>query len=67
MDWSSEASSCRRSYIGLSEKQLLKCAFSIPQTEGATESPGIDGEIHFQIYATIYFKINVWCKISYQG
>ncbi|XP_033962580.1 uncharacterized protein mxra7 [Pseudochaenichthys georgianus] len=42
VDWSSEASSCRRSYIGLSEKQLLKCAFSIPQTEGATESPGID-------------------------
>ncbi|XP_063749160.1 uncharacterized protein LOC134870723 isoform X2 [Eleginops maclovinus] len=44
VDSSSEASSrlCRRSYIGLSEKQLLKCAFSIPQTEEATESPGID-------------------------
>ncbi|XP_060950730.1 uncharacterized protein LOC133027673 isoform X1 [Limanda limanda] len=40
VDSSSEASWGRRSYIGLSEKQLLKCAFSYPQTEGATESPG---------------------------
>ncbi|KAM9336333.1 matrix-remodeling-associated protein 7 [Symphorus nematophorus] len=30
----------RRSFIGLSDKELLKCAFSYPQTEGATESPG---------------------------
>ncbi|KAG7280680.1 hypothetical protein CRUP_023299 [Coryphaenoides rupestris] len=30
----------RRSLIGLSEKELLKCAFSYPQTEGAPESPG---------------------------
>ncbi|XP_059181252.1 matrix-remodeling-associated protein 7-like [Centropristis striata] len=43
-DSSSEASSgaSRRSYIGLSDKELLKCAFSYPQTEGATESPGIN-------------------------
>ncbi|XP_029312893.1 matrix-remodeling-associated protein 7 isoform X1 [Cottoperca gobio] len=41
---SSEASlgTSRRSFIGLSDKELLKCAFSYPQTEGATESPGID-------------------------
>ncbi|XP_028264327.1 matrix-remodeling-associated protein 7 isoform X2 [Parambassis ranga] len=31
----------RRSFIGLSETELLKCAFSHPQTEGATESPAI--------------------------
>ncbi|XP_029383877.1 matrix-remodeling-associated protein 7 isoform X1 [Echeneis naucrates] len=44
VDSSSEASSGRgrRSFIGLSEKELLKCAFSYPQTEGATESPGIN-------------------------
>ncbi|MEQ2171707.1 hypothetical protein GOODEAATRI_013491 [Goodea atripinnis] len=29
----------RRSFIGLSDTELLKCAFSYPQTEGATESP----------------------------
>ncbi|XP_029933337.1 matrix-remodeling-associated protein 7 isoform X2 [Myripristis murdjan] len=41
VDSSSEASSgrSRRSFIGLSDKELLKCAFSHPQTEGATESP----------------------------
>ncbi|XP_069580413.1 uncharacterized protein mxra7 isoform X2 [Brachyistius frenatus] len=41
---SSEASSGigRRSFIGLSDTELLKCAFSYPQTEGATESPAID-------------------------
>ncbi|CAL8301062.1 unnamed protein product [Lota lota] len=32
----------RRSLIGLSEKELLKCAFSYPQTEGVSESPGFD-------------------------
>ncbi|XP_023148034.2 matrix-remodeling-associated protein 7-like isoform X1 [Amphiprion ocellaris] len=44
VDSSSEASSCRgpRSFIGLSDSELLKCAFSYPQTEGATESPGIN-------------------------
>uniref|UniRef100_A0A3Q3L3H9 Matrix-remodeling-associated protein 7-like n=1 Tax=Mastacembelus armatus TaxID=205130 RepID=A0A3Q3L3H9_9TELE len=44
VDSSSEASSGRgrRSFIGLSDKELLKCAFSYPQTEGATESPGIN-------------------------
>uniref|UniRef100_A0A146WS16 Matrix-remodeling-associated protein 7-like n=1 Tax=Fundulus heteroclitus TaxID=8078 RepID=A0A146WS16_FUNHE len=38
---SSEASTGRgrRSFIGLSDTELLKCAFSYPQTEGATESP----------------------------
>ncbi|XP_026206551.1 uncharacterized protein LOC113155991 isoform X2 [Anabas testudineus] len=40
-DSSSETSSGRRSFIGLSDKDLLKCAFSHSQTEGATESPGI--------------------------
>ncbi|XP_041830830.1 uncharacterized protein LOC121633036 isoform X2 [Melanotaenia boesemani] len=42
VDLSSEASSgrSRRSFIGLSDTELLKCAFSYPQTEGATESPG---------------------------
>ncbi|XP_032431227.1 matrix-remodeling-associated protein 7 isoform X2 [Xiphophorus hellerii] len=42
VDSSSEVSSAmgRRSFIGLSDTELLKCAFSYPQTEGATESPG---------------------------
>uniref|UniRef100_A0A1A7YMZ2 Matrix-remodelling associated 7 n=1 Tax=Iconisemion striatum TaxID=60296 RepID=A0A1A7YMZ2_9TELE len=42
VDSSSEASSGRgrRSFIGLSDTELLKRAFSYPQTEGATESPG---------------------------
>ncbi|XP_076616895.1 matrix-remodeling-associated protein 7 isoform X1 [Chaetodon auriga] len=46
-DSSSEASSGRgpRSFIGLSDKELLKCAFSHPQTEGATESPGINDKV----------------------
>ncbi|XP_041672254.1 uncharacterized protein LOC121528746 isoform X2 [Cheilinus undulatus] len=46
VDSSSEASSVksRRSFIGLSDKELLKCAFSHPQTEGATESPGVNDE-----------------------
>ncbi|KAM6964685.1 matrix-remodeling-associated protein 7 [Tautogolabrus adspersus] len=48
VDSSSEASSARscRSFIGLSDKELLKCAFSHTQTEGVTESPDIndDGE-----------------------
>ena len=34
----------RRSLIGLSEKELLKCAFSYPQTEGFSESPDFDGK-----------------------
>lgn len=44
VDSSSEASSgrSRRSLIGLSDTELLKCAFSYPQTEGATERPGIN-------------------------
>ncbi|XP_071319507.1 uncharacterized protein mxra7 isoform X2 [Trachinotus anak] len=44
VDSSSEAASGRgrRSFIGLSDKELLKCAFSYPQTEGAAESPGIN-------------------------
>ncbi|XP_037611698.1 matrix-remodeling-associated protein 7-like isoform X1 [Sebastes umbrosus] len=44
---SSKASSgtSRRSIIGLSDKDLLKCAFSYPQTEGATESPGINDKV----------------------
>lgn len=48
VDSSSEASSGRshRSFIGLSDMELLKFAFSHPQTEGATESPEINGE-HF--------------------
>lgn len=50
VDSSSEASSgrSRRSFIGLSDKELLKCAFSHPQAEGATESPVLDGE-HFWV------------------
>uniref|UniRef100_A0A8D3BZZ2 Matrix-remodeling-associated protein 7 helical domain-containing protein n=1 Tax=Scophthalmus maximus TaxID=52904 RepID=A0A8D3BZZ2_SCOMX len=45
-DSSSEAPSGkgRRSFIGLSEKEILKCAFSYPQTEGAAESPEVNGE-----------------------
>ncbi|XP_008294186.1 matrix-remodeling-associated protein 7 isoform X1 [Stegastes partitus] len=44
VDSSSEASSGRgpRSFIGLSDTELLKCAFSYPQTEGATESPDVN-------------------------
>ncbi|XP_055360535.1 uncharacterized protein LOC114845821 isoform X2 [Betta splendens] len=34
----------RRSFIGLSDKELLKCAFSHPQTEGATESPEVQDD-----------------------
>ncbi|XP_038592465.1 uncharacterized protein LOC119916497 isoform X2 [Micropterus salmoides] len=47
LDWSPEASSGRgrRSFIALSDKELLKCAFSHPQTEGATESPDINDEV----------------------
>ncbi|CAG5904268.1 unnamed protein product [Menidia menidia] len=43
VDASSEASSerSRRSLIGLSDTELLKCAFSYPQKEGATDNPGI--------------------------
>ncbi|XP_035467584.2 uncharacterized protein LOC118287004 isoform X2 [Scophthalmus maximus] len=43
-DSSSEAPSGkgRRSFIGLSEKEILKCAFSYPQTEGAAESPEVN-------------------------
>ncbi|XP_068439466.1 uncharacterized protein mxra7 [Clinocottus analis] len=43
----SEASSgtSRRSFIGLSDKDLLKCAFSHPQSEGATESPEINDKV----------------------
>ncbi|XP_037318812.2 serine and arginine rich splicing factor 2a isoform X1 [Pungitius pungitius] len=35
----------RRSFIGLSDKQLLRCAFSYPQTEGATESPEVQEKL----------------------
>ncbi|KAM7381356.1 hypothetical protein PAMA_012276 [Pampus argenteus] len=35
----------RRSFIGLSDKELLKCAFSYPQSEGATESPEINDKV----------------------
>ncbi|XP_061667347.1 matrix-remodeling-associated protein 7-like [Syngnathoides biaculeatus] len=40
-DSSSEASSGRgrRAFIGLSDQELLKCAFSYPQTDGEAESP----------------------------
>ncbi|XP_006791042.1 uncharacterized protein LOC102776975 isoform X2 [Neolamprologus brichardi] len=43
---SSDASSGtgRRSLIGLSDTQLLKCAFSYPQTEGASERAGMNAE-----------------------
>ncbi|TNN52688.1 hypothetical protein EYF80_037068 [Liparis tanakae] len=43
----SEASSgmTPRSFIGLSDKELLKCAFLHPQTEGATESPEINDKV----------------------
>nr|XP_020486448.1 matrix-remodeling-associated protein 7-like [Labrus bergylta] len=46
VDSSSEASSgrSRRSFIGLSDKELLKCAFSHPQTEGVTENPDINDD-----------------------
>ncbi|KAK2884592.1 hypothetical protein Q8A73_021066 [Channa argus] len=44
-DSSSETSSDRRSFIGLSDKDLLKFAFSHPQTEEATESPGINDNV----------------------
>ncbi|KAM3592299.1 uncharacterized protein V6R79_016347 [Siganus canaliculatus] len=47
VDSLSEASSGRgrRSFIGLSDKELLKCAFSHPQTEEATESPDINDKV----------------------
>lgn len=34
----------RRSLLGLSGEELLKCAFPHPQAEGATEGPGPSGE-----------------------
>ncbi|XP_061763710.1 matrix-remodeling-associated protein 7-like [Nerophis ophidion] len=48
-DSSSEASSGRgrRSFIGLSDQELLKCAFSDPQTEGAAESPEVNDKTDF--------------------
>ncbi|KAG8009187.1 Matrix-remodeling-associated protein 7 [Nibea albiflora] len=47
VDSSPEASSGkgRRSFIGLSDKELLKCAFSHPQTEGAAESPAVNDKV----------------------
>lgn len=44
---SSDASSGtgRRSLIGLSDTQLLKCAFSYPQTEGASERAGMNEKV----------------------
>lgn len=53
VDTSSEASSgrSRRSFIGLSDKELLKCAFPHPQAEGATESPGTNGEHLSQVFS----------------
>ncbi|KAM8888775.1 matrix-remodeling-associated protein 7 isoform 1-T1 [Synchiropus picturatus] len=46
VDSSSDTSSGRgrRSYIGLSDEELLKCAFSSMQNEAATESPDIIAE-----------------------
>lgn len=48
VDSLSEASSGsgRRSFIGLSDTELLKCAFSYPQTEGAPESPWRNSKHH---------------------
>lgn len=46
-----------RSFIGLSEKELLKCAFSSTQSEGATESPEINGEQTI-LPTTMYWCIN---------
>ncbi|XP_076007592.1 matrix-remodeling-associated protein 7 isoform X1 [Genypterus blacodes] len=47
VDSSAEASSesSHRSFIGLSEKDLLKCAFSSFQSEGATESSEINDDM----------------------
>lgn len=46
VDTSSEASSgrSRRSFMGLSDKELLKCAFPHPQAEGDAESLGSHGQ-----------------------
>ncbi|XP_019726610.1 matrix-remodeling-associated protein 7 isoform X1 [Hippocampus comes] len=48
-DSSSEASSGRgrRSFIGLSDQELLKCAFSSPQTDGDAESPDVNDKSEF--------------------
>uniref|UniRef100_A0A3P9B685 Uncharacterized LOC101482152 n=1 Tax=Maylandia zebra TaxID=106582 RepID=A0A3P9B685_9CICH len=35
----------RRSLIGLSDTELLKCAFSYPQTEGASERAGMNEKV----------------------
>ncbi|XP_067431966.1 uncharacterized protein [Thunnus thynnus] len=45
LDVDSSPGRCRTSFIGLSDKELLKCAFSHPQTEGATESPEINDKV----------------------
>ncbi|XP_077595056.1 matrix-remodeling-associated protein 7 [Stigmatopora nigra] len=48
-DSSSEASSGRgrRSFIGLSDQELLKCAFSDHQTDGDPESPEVNDKSEF--------------------
>uniref|UniRef100_A0A671X4Z3 Matrix-remodeling-associated protein 7 helical domain-containing protein n=1 Tax=Sparus aurata TaxID=8175 RepID=A0A671X4Z3_SPAAU len=65
VDSLSEASSVRsrRSFIGLSDKELLKCAFSHPQTEGATEMSYASEIYTLQIVGSRRFLISV-CSVS---
>ncbi|XP_077407711.1 matrix-remodeling-associated protein 7 isoform X1 [Vanacampus margaritifer] len=56
-DSSSEASSGRgrRSFIGLSDQELLKCAFSYPQTDGDAESPEVNDKSEFHANNTLKY------------
>ncbi|XP_011491671.1 uncharacterized protein LOC101163787 isoform X2 [Oryzias latipes] len=54
---SSEASSGRgrSSFIGLSDSELLKCAFSYPQSHRATESPGVNERLDLDGHDTLKY------------
>ncbi|XP_034049746.1 uncharacterized protein LOC117530899 isoform X2 [Thalassophryne amazonica] len=57
MDTSAEAPSGRgcTSIIGLSDQQLLKCAFSHPQTEGAAESPASNDKMESNAHSSLKY------------
>ncbi|XP_072312289.1 uncharacterized protein mxra7 [Eucyclogobius newberryi] len=46
----SSSSSGRGSYMGLTDTELLKCAFPLPQTEGAAESPDHSDKVESDSY-----------------
>lgn len=64
---SSEASPGRgrSSFIGLSDSELLKCAFSYPQSHRATESPGVNGELLNLLWETFQWNVSTYSNHSY--